>query len=742
MSSTPPPSAVQPFQESFAAIPLATPIELERPTDRLTNLSRRALDIILQAAKVPSTVGELYEIEQTRCPCGPSPDGKTLKRVFQKLFPPLGADAPASAVATFMANTEQVTFNFFKKGMAFDIDREAFLTVTPTLISGYQFQSERLGGNDPRFPPARLTPIAQGQISARVIDTSLDPTEPLDRRKLLMVLETITNEHRLLTHMAQMLRSHVSGLILRRRLKEQGGLCASIPGIPLSLLLQAPTYPNDIPWPILYLRCRLARITRNLSQTDASFDRLRTLVRAIIEAKKKFPAHTEILEQMVLEAQCAECHVRTAGNWGKLFATLSTLDRELEEAGPFIEWPLALTMILKSTRSWTKRALDYTNSVTARIQQPMEREDYRRLTDQWDRTVSELATLFADAAAAYQERRNTITTRAIFETAHKKTDDYFTGKREGKKRASIVRGVSRIGEFIPKEGLVFPLFGTDGLSLLKPELLFATDLTIGADDLSYLVSEQERRRIEERSQRPSSAEEFLPRSLLQKPSPPPVQSKKKKHPPREPHATEKPAEPLPQTPPPPALPIAVGDGPAPYQYAWSVRKWTFSDPFVSEPSYRDRALSKEVQNNIRFEHDFAHVIHKLCFVFGAPFVQHSSSNIIYALPGEVYWDDGSYKKMIFEIIYDAKTQTIFHAGAKEKSPLQVVQRYQEQGCFYDGLEDEEIVIDTTDPKQTLPDDGSRITSFSLEDRSNVSAFIEVRDEKYKATCRLYPFPVD
>ena len=149
-----------------------------------------------------------------------------------------------------------------------------------------------------------------------------------------------------------------------------------------------------------------------------------------------------------------------------------------------------------------------------------------------------------------------------------------------------------------------------------------------------------------------------------------------------------------------------------------------------------------MQNNIRFEHDFAHVIHKLCFVFGAPFVQHSSSNIIYALPGEVYWDDGSYKKMIFEIIYDAKTQTIFHAGAKEKSPLQVVQRYQEQGCFYDGLEDEEIVIDTTDPKQTLPDDGSRITSFSLEDRSNVSAFIEVRDEKYKATCRLYPFPVD
>jgi hypothetical protein len=192
-------------------------------------------------------------------------------------------------------------------------------------------------------------------------------------------------------------------------------------------------------------------------------------------------------------------------------------------------------------------------------------------------------------------------------------------------------------------------------------------------------------------------------------------------------------------------PISIGEGPGAYQYAGSVLKWTFDDPFVSEESYRERHLPTAIQQAIRFEHNFAHVIHKLCIQFGAPFTKRtkdkSAEFVIYALPGEVYWDDGSYQKMIFEIIYNPRTKKIFHTGAKETSPSKVMQRYAEQECFYEEIIEEGMVCeDRPGQPSGLPDDGSRITQFSLNSPEQED-FIEVRDPKSNATCRLYPFPV-
>jgi hypothetical protein len=98
--------------------------------------------------------------------------------------------------------------------------------------------------------------------------------------------------------------------------------------------------------------------------------------------------------------------------------------------------------------------------------------------------------------------------------------------------------------------------------------------------------------------------------------------------------------------------------------------------------------------------------------------------------------------MIFEIFYNLRTKKVFHAGAKETSPSKVMHRYAEQECFYEEIVEEDMVCeDRPGHPSGLPDDGSRITSFSL-DSPDHEPFIEVRDPKYNATCRLYPFPVE
>ena len=700
---------------------------------------------------VPSTIGELYERAQRTHLDGDLPGKETVQAIIRLLFSN-GATSSVTELVNLIANPQEQAAPLFRSRRSFepgDIQK-----TIDCLIRSYCscMPLTAIAGDPKSQMPMQLPPIASQKISARVIDTSLDPKEPFDYHKLIMSLEMITVEHHLLTRMAQLLRTHMAGISLRKQLLDLGSSCASLPGISARTCIPIPEYPDDIPWPILYLRCRLAHTTKMLLQTDADADRFRTLIRTIIKSKKKFPDHAAILDQMFLEAQYLECYSKSLGKWGNLSQTLKYFMSEKAQAGSFVEWPLALEYIIKSAEPWLQQAGSFARRIASLEGQQISLEDFKSLADRWDGLVRDLSAIFDAAVQIYNGRKNQITTKAIYSPAYEKIDRHLSEDLESKKRTSRVRGISRIGEFkVPNNP---PFFELKELIFLKPDTLFTTNLSSTPPDLAFLVSTQEKQQAEQPVPLAVDRTDFLP-PTHKPPSVPPKHKKRDRCPQREapasePLVVEKPTQTSaqPVAKPTPSAPISIGEGPGPYKYAWSVRKWTLSDPFASEPSYRDLPISEEVRKNMRFEHNFAHVIHKVCLLFGAPFKKRSdgksSEFTIYALPGEVYWDNRSYKKMIFEIIYNTKTKMIFHAGAKEKSPLQVIQRYQEQGCFYEEIvEDDMVCKDRSDTDRLLPDDGSRVTDFSFGGEDSGSApFIEVRDEKFKATCRLYPFPVE
>lgn len=175
-------------------------------------------------------------------------------------------------------------------------------------------------------------------------------------------------------------------------------------------------------------------------------------------------------------------------------------------------------------------------------------------------------------------------------------------------------------------------------------------------------------------------------------------------------------------------------------------QWTLDNPFISVPKYREPQYSEQVQQEILWEHNFAHVIHKLCILFGKRFERKDSPPeppaVFYVLPGEGYWDNSRYEKVIFEIGYNPKAKKIFHAFAAPLSPLQLAQRYIEDKCFpeqYQG-EGSEVQEAPREMRDILPDDGSWVDDFFFNGQDDGEEYITVRDPKNKVTFKLHRFP--
>lgn len=694
---------------------------------------------------VVSTIGELYDLMKKNHPEA-CPDDKIIRAALRELFSD-SRDSPVTEILDLPNRKEQMAA--FLTRYSRRLGDCSLSTITGFFVRAYFAYGPR---NVPEPPPLEKF---QKIVSARTLDLSLDPKNAVHYRCLMWILESITIEHLLFTRMGELIRTQMAGVAMRKQLLARGCPCSSIPTAPAELCLPIPDYPKDIPWPILFLRCRLARATRTLLEREGDIERFRSLIGKILEAKKEFPAHAAILDQMLLEAQYLECHSKTYQEWPKFHQTLSQLMVDQLEGGMLIEWPAAMSWVVENTKIWAHRFDVLAHECAALAQRSVPLESFQPIANQWDAMVCELAGMYDEAVRMYQDPENRERTQAVFANAYQKMDRHLSTSREAKKKTSLARGISRISEFQLTRN-VYSFFGPGHLIILKPERLFTSDLSTYSPTLLFLASEQEKQKFEQASsQEPGDKADFLPPHVRRhRPPPSPPKPRKKEGEKRQPSPPQEQVQaPLEQkisveAPAPIAadFPISIGEGPGAYQYAWSVSKWTFDDPFVSEESYRERHLPETVQRAIRFEHNFAHVIHKLCFLFGAPFTKRSDDRstefVIYALPGEVYWDDGSYQKMIFEIFYNLRTKKVFHAGAKETSPSKVMHRYAEQECFYEEIVEEDMVCeDRPGHPSGLPDDGSRITSFSL-DSPDHEPFIEVRDPKYNATCRLYPFPVE
>lgn len=693
----------------------------------------------------PKTVGELYDIMKKHHP-QECPEDKIIRAALRELFTD-NRDSPVEEVLDLVNRKEQMASFLSRNSKKFG-DKSLSIIVGFFVHAYFTY-----GPRDVPEPP----PVDKFQkiASARTLDVSLDPRNSVHYRCLMWTLESITNEHHLFTRMGEVIRTQMTGVSMRQQLLVSGCLCSSIPTAPAQLCLPIPNYPKDIPWPILFLRCRLARATKTLLQREGDVERFRLLIRKILKAKTEFPTYSAILDQMLLEAQYLECHSKTFQEWPKLHQTLSQFLVDQQEGGFLIEWPESLSWLIEKTKTWVLRFEDLADTCAALAQRSVPLESFQPIANQWDEMVGDLASMYDEATRIYQAPENRDRTQAIFTNAYRKMDRHFSGCREAKKRTSLARGVSRIREFQLTRN-VYSLFGPEHFTILKPEELFTSNLSIHPPTLLFLESEQEKLKFEQlSSQAPTSKADFLPPHVQrQRPPPSPPKPRKREGEKRQPSPPQGPVK-APQehklsveSPHPVAAvdyPISIDEGPGAYQYAWSVLKWTFDNPLASEESYTKHHFSETIQQAIRFEHNFAHVIHKLCFLFGAPFFKHtddkSTEFVIYALPGEVYWDDGSYQKMIFEIIYNPRTKKVFHAGAKETSPSKVMQRYAEQECFYEEIVEEGMVCEERpDLPSGLPDDGSRVTQFSLNSPEHED-FIEVRDPKFNATCRLYPFPV-
>jgi hypothetical protein len=134
--------------------------------------------------KIPATVGELYRVEKEQRPNEEFPDDKMAKGVLRRLFFPKGEDTPVSAVADLVDHSQQILLGFIKSSKSFDTERAPLVKITSTLISGYRSYSlESAPGSSP-LPPLHLGPTIPKAASARVVDTSLNPSEELDRLKL------------------------------------------------------------------------------------------------------------------------------------------------------------------------------------------------------------------------------------------------------------------------------------------------------------------------------------------------------------------------------------------------------------------------------------------------------------------------------------------------------------------------------------------------------------------------------
>jgi hypothetical protein len=440
---------------------------------------------------------------------------------------------------------------------------------------------------------------------------------------------------------------------------------------------------------------------------------------------------------------------------------MEELSGEKKGAGPLVEWPVALTVLIDKFQGWKKAADDLAREAKEIFAHSSSAEQKAALSDRWETLLNEFESIYSETLEHYKRRENQAITGEVYRYNYEKLDTYLKDLHHKKTKSSIARRGCGVAEFNLNTAQ-YTFFNTT-LKYPRPEALFADDLPQLSEDRSFLASEKERVDQEALPSKHSNNEflpEYLRKPVPKQPSPKP--HKKGKHPRKEPTAPvsgEEPqhileekrlsstpcakakASPIPAPEPSSNPIIRIGDGPANYQYAWSVQRWTFANPFESDPVYCEKNLSPQRRQEILFEHNFGHVVHKLCRLFGAQFQNKEVGVITYVLPGEVQWDNGDYEKVVFEICYNPKTKKVFHAFATIKSPLQLIARYAERQAFR-SEETEQALHLEEQPGQSesssLPDDGSRITDFSLEGEED---FFQVRDPKYQATLTLYQFPL-
>ena len=651
-------------------------------------------------------------------------------------------------------------------------------------------------------PPPRYEHNPFLFFSMRTPATTLNPEVSFDNSRLMATLKVLSVEHYLFRALEEVIWLKKIEIESRRQLCAAGYHYPSFPGVPCSF--RFPPYLKTLSWPILFLRCKLANISGNTTHFEANAERFKDLIARILRAEERFPDFRGPLQDFFIEAKNFECTARLCTKWESVIATLDELVHEKNLGSTTIEWPAALAFFLEWYVVWKQRLVVLRTATTARTIQSLSDEERMALSEQWDELFIDFEKLYTDALAVYRAAPNRETTRAVYSNAYTKMDQHLKGLYGGRRNRRIARRGCGIREFCVI-ATHYPLFSAAQLSF--PELA-----TLCPEAIPRVIPEDERlivlqMRVDfhERSKRESTPQgdfrrEFLPEYLLkQSVSTGPrtsQKSKKKSHkklvfdhaavtPPvvllselkaapslacaasaitcssaatlqkklKEVISIPRPlAEEVALVEDPEVVarfPIQIGEGPGNFRYNWSVLKWTFDNPFVTDASYRDCNFSPEVRAAILLEHNFAHVIHKLCIFFGARYEKKSDEGVVesvtYVLPGEGYWDEAKYEKMIFEICINPTTKKIFHAYATNRTPFQLVQRYARNRCFREDAAEDIPEAEGEDAQRLtdlLPDDGSRVTDFHLNTgHEDGEEFFEVRDPKFCVTYKLYRFPV-
>lgn len=207
---------------------------------------------------VASTIGELYDLMKKHHP-EQCPDEKIIRAALRELFSD-SRDSPVTEILDLPNRKEQMAV--FLTRYSRRLGDCSLSTITGFFVRAYLAYGPRNVSEPP--PLEKFQKVA----SARTLDVSLDPKNAVHYRCLMWILESITIEHLLFTRMGELIRTQMAGVAMRKQLLARGCPCSSIPTARAELCLPIPDYPKDIPWPILFLRCRLARATRTLLEIE------------------------------------------------------------------------------------------------------------------------------------------------------------------------------------------------------------------------------------------------------------------------------------------------------------------------------------------------------------------------------------------------------------------------------------------------------------------------------------------
>jgi hypothetical protein len=183
--------------------------------------------------------------------------------------------------------------------------------------------------------------------------------------------------------------------------------------------------------------------------------------------------------------------------------------------------------------------------------------------------------------------------------------------------------------------------------------------------------------------------------------------------------------------------LTKGQQAIPDRYADRVRRWSTRNPFTSDPEYRDKELSPGAKMEIRFRHDFAHVLDQLLVEFGTVHIRTDDPDRIervsYTLPGETIFADGTYFKGVFELTR-GRNKKIFHRYFAEKAPSTIEREFATNGYFVGSVEGIPPFAIEPGVGECLGDDGSFISDFD-------EWSIEINNTRaHTAMLRVFPLP--